>query len=113
MKLPGFVADASLYRCSARHRALWMATKHPDDQRVHPAIFNEGGGGTTTDDLTKQGYHCEVVSAGFVECTKEGSPSYWCTYGSCTPAPAKHSGLNGLGLQFGTISRNQQSASFR
>ena len=37
-------------------------------------------------DLEKDGYKCEVVSAGFVSCTK-GDKEYWCTSGECTAAP--------------------------
>lgn len=49
----------------------------------------QNNAGVTIDinDLKKGGYACEVVSAGFVECTKNGSPTYWCTSGTCTQAP--------------------------
>lgn len=48
---------------------------------------NNAGGTINIDALKKDGYACEVVSAGFVECTKNGSPTYWCTSGTCTQAP--------------------------
>ena len=84
MRLPGFTAIASTYQRAGGHQATSRNNAARRNADVRPAMPNNGGdAGTSTDDLTQQGYHCEVVSAGFVECTKEGSPTYWCTSGVC------------------------------
>jgi hypothetical protein len=59
------------------------------------AMPNNGGSGTTMDDLKKGGYSCERVSVNFIECTKPGSSTYWCTdNGECQQA-RKHVTLPG------------------
>jgi hypothetical protein len=40
------------------------------------------------DELTKDGYKCEVVATGWRECTKKDGPTYWCDdSGDCQPKP--------------------------
>ena len=39
-------------------------------------------------DLTNDGYTCVTVATGFKECTKAGSPTYWCdASGTCEVKP--------------------------
>lgn len=46
------------------------------------------GTGKTTDDLKKDGYTCVTVSTGFLECTKPGGDTYWCSSSTdCGVAP--------------------------
>jgi hypothetical protein len=103
MKVPEFIADASIYRRPARYEARDRNVVAGVDRSVRPAIFNEGGDtGTSQDGLEQQGYHCEVVSLGNVECTKAGSPTYTCSRGTCIKSPwslrsSGSSGLPGLG----------------
>jgi hypothetical protein len=48
---------------------------------------NTGSSTTTVKDLEAKGYECEVVAAGFKECTKAGETTYWCATGRCIPKP--------------------------
>jgi len=111
MNIPGFSADFSFGRepgdCQSTGRTR-NAGKHGE---LFPALPIGQGGGTTRDDLEKQGYKCEVVATGFWECTKDGSPTYWCdSSGSCAPAPKRLApistifvgGLRGYGFTVGT-----------
>lgn len=41
----------------------------------------------TSKSLEADGYKCTTVSVGFVECTKAGKTTYWCSSGVCTPKP--------------------------
>jgi hypothetical protein len=51
---------------------------------TYAAPINPHNQGTISQkDLEKEGYKCEVVSLGFVECRK-GQKVYWCSYGECT-----------------------------
>jgi hypothetical protein len=69
------------------------------------AVQNNGGGETVTiESLEKQGYKCEVVSVGFVECTKKGEKTYWCSRGSCAPAPRTTTSTNPLWSYNGSLS---------
>lgn len=55
------------------------------------AVPNNGGSGTKMDELKKGGYTCERVSVNFIECTKDGSPTYWCTdNGECQQQARRH-----------------------
>ena len=46
------------------------------------------GSTTTIDGLKEAGYSCARVSLNFIECTKPGEPTFWCTdNGSCQKAP--------------------------
>lgn len=41
-------------------------------------------------DLTDSGYKCVRVGVNFIECTKDGSPTYWCDdAGNCEAKPAR------------------------
>jgi hypothetical protein len=41
-------------------------------------------------DLRGDGYKCVRVSVNFIECTKDGAPTYWCTdAGVCEQAPSR------------------------
>ena len=52
-----------------------------------PSTARQNDSGSTQTDLEKAGYSCERVSVNFIECTKKGSPRYWCTDdGSCQQA---------------------------
>jgi hypothetical protein len=44
---------------------------------------------TSQDDLKKKGYKCEVVATDFIECTKDGETTYWCSDRGkkCIPKP--------------------------
>lgn len=45
---------------------------------------------TKKDTLTNDGYKCVRVAVNFIECTKEGSPTYWCTdAGVCEAKPRR------------------------
>jgi len=49
------------------------------------AAFNntfDGAPNKDQADLVKDGYSCGIV-AGFTECTKKGSPTYYCVNGKC------------------------------
>ena len=49
--------------------------------------MQQNDSGSTKDGLEKDGYSCERVAVNFTECTKPGSPRYWCTDdGSCQQA---------------------------
>jgi len=53
---------------------------------ISPASAAQIGTNSTSysqSDLEDKGYSCEVVSLGFVECTK-GDTTYWCSGGTCT-----------------------------
>ncbi len=58
-----------------------------------PAVSAQNNSDTTTtvkkSKLKKDGYKCVVVSAGFVECTKTGKKTYWCSGSSCVPKSKK------------------------
>jgi len=41
----------------------------------------------TPESLEEDGYTCEVVATKFLECTKKGSTTYWCSSGTCIPKP--------------------------
>jgi hypothetical protein len=64
---------------------------------------SRGSGGKTKDDLIRDGYSCEVVATGFQECTKTGSPTYWCSGQACEPAPARTGGGRGAQITFGEL----------
>jgi hypothetical protein len=51
---------------------------------------NDGDPGCTSEDcLVGNGYTCVHVATGFDDCTKDGSPEYWCDgSGTCGPAPS-------------------------
>ena len=52
------------------------------------AMDNGYNSSVTQGDLEGQGYTCTTVATGFIECTKSGSPTYWCdSTGQCQPAP--------------------------
>ncbi len=90
MTIPGSTADASIYRHSVSFTAAERDSA-PGDRHVRPALMNVGGGPTTitTGDLINRGYHCEVVSVGSIECSRSGSPTYWCDQRTktCSLAP--------------------------
>jgi hypothetical protein len=48
---------------------------------------DEDSSTTSKKDLKKDGYKCEVVSLGFVSCTKKDETEYWCSKDVCTEAP--------------------------
>jgi hypothetical protein len=62
------------------------------------------GTGKTKDDLINDGYTCVIVTATFTECTKNGSPTYWCTGQTCEQAPARTNPRN----RFPNINLNNQ-----
>jgi hypothetical protein len=75
------------------------------------ALPIQQGGGTTSDDLKKQGYTCERVGVNFWECTKSGSPTYWCTdSGDCQPAPTRTAPGSGIRAPLGPASGAALSA---
>lgn len=52
--------------------------------------ISQNGAGKTKKDLESDGYTCVRVSVNFIECTKSGSDTYWCSDdGTCAQAPAK------------------------
>lgn len=54
-------------------------------------------------DLQKDGYKCVRVSVNFIECTKAGSPTYWCDdAGNCQAKPARIR-PGDMGLKGGTL----------
>jgi hypothetical protein len=42
------------------------------------AVTSPAAAGKKKTELETDGYKCERVSVNFIECTKEGSPTYWC-----------------------------------
>jgi len=56
---------------------------------VHALDSPTGGTDTSQDDLKKKGYKCEVVATDFIECTKDGEKTYWCSDRGkkCIPKP--------------------------
>lgn len=55
------------------------------------------GSGKTMQDLKDAGYTCERVATNFIECTKSGESTYWCTDdGTCEQAPARSGPRGGL-----------------
>jgi len=46
---------------------------------AHALANSTGGTDTSQDDLKKKGYKCEVVATDFIECTKDGETTYWCS----------------------------------
>ena len=40
-------------------------------------------------ELEQAGYTCEVVSVNFMECTKAGEKTYWCTGHTCEAKPRR------------------------
>ena len=58
---------------------------------VHALNTSPGGTDTSQDDLKKKGYKCEVVATDFIECTKDGETTYWCSDSGkkCIPKPLK------------------------
>ena len=56
---------------------------------VHALDSPTGGTDTSQDDLKKKGYKCEVVATDFIECTKDGETTYWCSDRGkkCIPKP--------------------------
>jgi|SRR6516225_6343902 hypothetical protein len=87
MNIPGFTADLSFCRRSASYRSTGPARNAGRHGELFPALPIGEGGTTTKDDLEAQGYKCEIVSVGFWECTKPGSPTYWCSFNTCAPKP--------------------------
>ena len=58
---------------------------------VHALDSPTGDTDTSQDDLKKKGYKCEVVATDFIECTKDGEKTYWCSDRGkkCIPKPLK------------------------
>lgn len=58
----------------------------------------------TVKSLKADGYKCETVSIGFVECTKAGETTQWCSSGTCVDKPRRtspihrHTAPNGGGV---------------
>jgi hypothetical protein len=56
------------------------------------ALINRSQTQNDKGDLEERGYKCERIATNFTECTKNGSPTYWCTdNGSCEEAPKRSS----------------------
>ena len=89
MNIPGFSANCSVDRTGVRYQSTGRAPNAGKHGELFPALPIGGGGSTTKDDLEKQGYKCEVVATNFWECTKDGSPTYWCDSSSCQPKPIR------------------------
>jgi hypothetical protein len=89
MNIPGFSADCSVDRRSARYQSIGRPRNARKLGELFPALPIGGGGPTTKDALEKQGYKCELVATNFWECTKDGSPTYWCDSSSCQPKPLR------------------------
>ena len=59
--------------------------------------IDPAGAGKTMKELQGAGYKCERVATNFIECTKPGQPTYWCTNdGTCEQAPARYGPRGGL-----------------
>jgi len=64
--------------------------------------IDPAGAGKTMKELQDAGYKCERVATNFIECTKPGEPSYWCTNdGTCEQAPSRSVPQGGLQTQVG------------
>lgn len=71
--------------------------------------ISQNGAGKTRKQLEDDGYSCVRVSVNFIECTKNGSKTYWCDDGgACAPAPRKASpGANGAAAARPTTTRSR------
>lgn len=71
--------------------------------------ISQNGSGKTRKELEDDGYSCVRVSVNFIECTKNGSKTYWCDdFGTCEPAPRKAMpGTNGAAAARPTATRSR------
>lgn len=56
---------------------------------AHATQNNGTSADVTVKSLKDKGYKCETVSVGFVECTKTGKTTQWCSGGKCVDKPLR------------------------